>query len=283
MLRPVGADPSVHPVLVRAPSDLVQGLGSRTVTGWLAHPAARRAPGEDERTDIEVLPVTNHIIDSLCRACGTCVEACPFHAISFTSQPGKDPSAYIDPALCRGCNLCTGVCPTHAAASGTRPAAWWRGRLQEVLHKAASQAKGQAPRVVLACDSQTDELEQQLGQNGHQVVLIDLRCVGEVNSGMLLELARQGAERVVVAGCGGDGCRYGTGALLAAKQVDQARSLLRTMGMDDRQIATDWTGERVQELVEAPLNRFLDMSGIGGALAGPIVGKIEGQQEVKNA
>ena len=118
---------------------------------------------------------------------------------------------------------------------------------------AAPTDKGQAPRVVLACDSQTDELEKELGQNGHQVVLIDLRCVGEVNSGMLLELTRQGAERVVVVGCGGDGCRYGTGALLAAKQVDQARSLLRTMGMDDRQLATDWTGERARELVEAPL------------------------------
>ena len=61
------------------------------------------------------------------------------------------------------------------------------------------------------------------------------------------------------------GLFFGTGALLAAKQVDQARSLLKTMGMDDRQIATDWTGERVQDLEK---RRFRTIQVIKGQTSG---------------
>ncbi len=44
--------------------------------------------------------------EDLCSACGTCADACPFHAISVESSAG------VIWGKCMGCGVCTGQCPT---------------------------------------------------------------------------------------------------------------------------------------------------------------------------
>lgn len=62
-----------------------------------------------------------------CRACGTCVSICEFHAPKLVphSQPSVLQSpissvlvSRIDPALCRGCGTCAAHCPSSAITAG---------------------------------------------------------------------------------------------------------------------------------------------------------------------
>lgn len=49
----------------------------------------------------------------LCNGCGSCEDACHFHAITSTQTTGEFRAA-IDPAKCFGCGLCRNNCPQEA-------------------------------------------------------------------------------------------------------------------------------------------------------------------------
>lgn len=53
---------------------------------------------------------------ALCAACGTCLDTCPFHALSL---PGF--VTEVDLTRCVGCGLCASVCPNHALTLIRRP------------------------------------------------------------------------------------------------------------------------------------------------------------------
>jgi heterodisulfide reductase subunit A len=62
-----------------------------------------------------------------CRACGTCVSICEFHAprlvacneLSILHSPSSILLvSRIDPALCRGCGTCAAHCPSSAITAG---------------------------------------------------------------------------------------------------------------------------------------------------------------------
>ncbi len=52
----------------------------------------------------------------LCRACGRCVDICPFRVPELKEVAPGVVKSEINPALCKGCGACTVVCPTGAAA-----------------------------------------------------------------------------------------------------------------------------------------------------------------------
>ncbi|MFB0537988.1 MAG: 4Fe-4S binding protein, partial [Anaerolineae bacterium] len=57
-----------------------------------------------------------------CRACGTCVSVCEFHAPRLVEdselEEGERLVSRIDPALCRGCGTCAAHCPSSAITAG---------------------------------------------------------------------------------------------------------------------------------------------------------------------
>jgi heterodisulfide reductase subunit A len=53
--------------------------------------------------------------ESLCRGCGRCVEACPFHAPELRVTATGAMVSEVNPALCKGCGACGVACPTGAA------------------------------------------------------------------------------------------------------------------------------------------------------------------------
>ena len=51
------------------------------------------------------------IVDFICKDCGDCIETCPNHAISRSSEENKPA---INPDLCLRCGYCVGFCPQFA-------------------------------------------------------------------------------------------------------------------------------------------------------------------------
>lgn len=68
----------------------------------------------------ECINVLDKVIvkEDVCSGCATCVEVCPFHAISLRFQHGKNIPT-IDMSICKDCGLCVGCCPVSALSQST--------------------------------------------------------------------------------------------------------------------------------------------------------------------
>ncbi len=70
---------------------------------------------------------------ALCRGCGRCLKACPYHAVDLKPNDVGGYVASVDEALCKGCGNCVSVCPSNAADSPFRDQAYLERTLEELL------------------------------------------------------------------------------------------------------------------------------------------------------
>ena len=76
----------------------------------------------------------NVVIDEQrCRACGRCIEVCPYQAIHFRLNRYENWVVEVDETLCKGCGNCISICPTNAADSPYRDQAYLEQIIEEVL------------------------------------------------------------------------------------------------------------------------------------------------------
>ena len=237
-----GAGPTVR---VRASAAFAAGLSPEGPTGGTL------AAGDGEaELDIRLLPIDMQVRPERCRACGECVEVCPFDALELA--PG-DRKVQVDAALCRGCLLCDAACPTDALESRAWSPAWWRQRLDAI----AAEPEPAAPWVVVTCARRAASLPCRLSMMGRRVEIVTMPCAGAVDAGRLLEITRRGAGRVLVAGCDPGHCRYGDGAALGARQVAAARTLLELLGVEGNRITDDWSGDPDHDAIAPRLPRIM--------------------------
>jgi NADPH-dependent glutamate synthase beta subunit-like oxidoreductase/coenzyme F420-reducing hydrogenase delta subunit/Pyruvate/2-oxoacid:ferredoxin oxidoreductase delta subunit len=243
-------------VLVRAPSNIALSIESRGPTqGRLLANSTVRHLSEAEPTaglEVDLLPLRARIVEDRCRTCGKCIEVCPFDAIS----PDESGCAMrIEKALCRGCNLCTAVCPTSAALPSAFSTEWWGSRVDDILRPEPDRMND--TYVVLACQRRAGALESALELRGLEIEVIRIRCVGQVDAGMLLELYRGGLQGVLVAGCLTDRCRFGNGARIAARQIQSAQAVLATLGAEPDRISANWSGDRAGDPLDTPVMKMV--------------------------
>jgi heterodisulfide reductase subunit A len=81
-----------------------------------AKAAASRASVVLSKENITVEGAVSHVDEILCRACGKCVDACPYSALSLVEREGGKTVAFVQEALCKGCGSCAVACPTGAAS-----------------------------------------------------------------------------------------------------------------------------------------------------------------------
>lgn len=263
MIRSINGEAPAATALLRVPASMSLSLDvERPAAAWLlprCGPTAVLDADLSAALRVELLPVRNRILEERCRGCAKCLPVCPFHAVSLVEGADGRKQARIEPALCRGCSLCTSVCSTDAACSSALSPEWWGRRIADAL----SPGGGEAVRhVVLACQRRAGALEPVLERSGVRVEVIRLRCVGQVETGMLLELVAGSGAHVLVAGCAEDRCRFGPGAALAAEQVTRARGMLRMIGSGADRVATDWSPGRAFDRLEDAVAKFV---GTGGA------------------
>lgn len=60
---------------------------------------------------VEMEPNTAYIIEEHCSGCKSCLNVCPYKAISFDDSKKK---SIINEALCKGCGTCVASCPSSA-------------------------------------------------------------------------------------------------------------------------------------------------------------------------
>jgi heterodisulfide reductase subunit A2 len=58
---------------------------------------------------VELEPNTAHVLEEECSGCKTCVQVCPYQAISFAREKNK---AEVNEVLCKGCGTCVATCPS---------------------------------------------------------------------------------------------------------------------------------------------------------------------------
>lgn len=86
------------------------------------------------------------------------------------------------------------------------------------------------------------------------VMIIRLPCTGRIDVVHLLRAFRHGADGVMVVGCLEGNCHFTNGNLEARKRVDQARSILRSVGLEEERVEmynlASNQGWRFPEIVE---------------------------------
>jgi heterodisulfide reductase subunit A len=90
--------------------------GPRDIADSIAQGAAAAAKAASivSRDTVALEPTTSIVDQSLCRACGRCVEICQYHAPSLVDLASGLKAAQINQALCKGCGTCASWCPTGA-------------------------------------------------------------------------------------------------------------------------------------------------------------------------
>lgn len=73
--------------------------------------AAAEAMALIDRGYVELEPNTAYVQDEFCSGCKTCIDLCPYGAISFD---GEKDIAVVNGALCKGCGTCVASCPSGA-------------------------------------------------------------------------------------------------------------------------------------------------------------------------
>ena len=76
-----------------------------------AKAAASSAASLMAQKEIEVEPYFSFVQNGLCSGCRSCIEQCPFGAITFNTSINK---AEINSIKCKGCGTCVSTCPSNA-------------------------------------------------------------------------------------------------------------------------------------------------------------------------
>jgi NADPH-dependent glutamate synthase beta subunit-like oxidoreductase/coenzyme F420-reducing hydrogenase delta subunit/Pyruvate/2-oxoacid:ferredoxin oxidoreductase delta subunit len=265
-LRLAGAQANDSAILLRAPARVAaslegdgQGADAMAVPGWLlgdSGPRARSDIGTGVDRALDLLPTRITINEEKCRGCARCIDVCSFGAIQLVDETAPETTVRVSAALCRGCNLCATVCPTDAAVPATVAPGWWGTKIEDLYPSLVAANTSQLPLVALACQRRAGAVEESLARSGLPPLaaqVVPIRCAGQIDAGMLLELYRHGAGRILVAGCLTGSCRYNCGPQLAAEQILRAQGVLGQLGADPGSIATDWAAGETEQLAEPQL------------------------------
>ncbi|MHA1899330.1 MAG: 4Fe-4S dicluster domain-containing protein, partial [Promethearchaeota archaeon] len=90
--------------VAQGPKDIPDAVGQ--AKGAASGAAILMAKGE-----VEVDPYYAVVLPNLCSGCRSCINLCPYSAISFNEE---QKFAYINPIKCKGCGTCVASCASNA-------------------------------------------------------------------------------------------------------------------------------------------------------------------------
>ena len=110
--------PKLDPVATMTDGIFIAGCcqGPKDIPDTVAQAsaAAARVLSMISKGEVEIEAATSVVDEELCSGCKTCIELCPYNAISFDEEKKL---ASINEVLCKGCGTCTAACPSGAIVS----------------------------------------------------------------------------------------------------------------------------------------------------------------------
>ncbi len=92
---------------VQGPKDIVDSVAQASAT-------AAKAAVLLAFDSVRIEPTVSVVDEIKCRACGTCVDVCPYSAADLVEIDGEMHVARINASLCKGCGVCAAWCPSSA-------------------------------------------------------------------------------------------------------------------------------------------------------------------------
>lgn len=110
--------PKLDPVATMTDGIFVAGCcqGPKDIPDTVAQAsaAAARVLSMISKGSVEIEAAISAVDEELCSGCKTCIQLCPYNAISFDEEKKI---ASINEALCKGCGTCAAACPSGALVS----------------------------------------------------------------------------------------------------------------------------------------------------------------------
>jgi heterodisulfide reductase subunit A len=191
--------------------------------------------------------VINHapiaIVDQArCTGCGTCVQACPFHAISMETHEGVLDRSQIDPLLCKGCGNCVVACPVKAINLTENSDQQLLAQIEAAL---AATRNDDRPRVlVFGCEWSSHAAAELAGVRRAQypidVRLIRLGCSARFDPAHALWAFLNGADGIFIGACSPGDCHFFGGNRYVQDRFHTLRNLLKGFGFDPRRLRLEW-------------------------------------------
>jgi coenzyme F420-reducing hydrogenase delta subunit/ferredoxin len=213
-----------------------------------------------------------------CNGCARCFADCPYAAITMQPRtpgmaalqpgiaalPGADLGrrgeiAVVEPALCASCGICAGACPSSTPfrsiaelATGIDLPQLPIGQLRSRLKCQIARLKGKVKLVVFGCDQAVDVR----GVQGADTAAMSLVCAGQLPPAFVEYALRQGADGVVVTGCGECDCTFRLGNTWTEQRLRGSREphLRRTVSPQELRVV--WAGAHDQARVAREVDAF---------------------------
>jgi len=188
-------------------------------------------------------------------ACGICITACPYDAIS--RDPQNHLRIQVDHMACEGCGACVSACPTSALHFTEPSPHELYTRMAALLTPLPGQNGGEALTILFHCGEQGRRALEEAGRRPlpypATVLPVEVPCLRYVSEANMLAAFRLGAAGVGLLGC--ERCQHGERELLYQK-LDFCRLTLDAFGLDSERLRLITADDNTQAEAVAALTGF---------------------------
>lgn len=190
-----------------------------------------------------------------CIACTNCEKVCQYGAIKVEKSVAK-----VDEALCKGCGTCAVECPAMAISMSN----FTNEKILASIKEASKTWRSNEPHVLaFICNWCQNGKIDELGEHTSAHV-VPVRCVGRVDQLHVLQAFWTGAGGVLLIGCHGSDCHFGSGASITEKRIEEIKKWLKVVGIEPERLRTEQTSpDEKRDLNEIIMNFVSKLKDIG--------------------
>ncbi len=209
-----------------------------------ASAAAARAGTLMAKGKVTVEAITPLFDAEKCKACGLCVEVCPYNAITLDKGLKQ---IHIIKAACAGCGTCAAECPSDALTQNH-----FTDKQITAQIDAATEEDAEKKIIAFCCNWCAYAGADFAGVNRIQypanVRIIRTMCSGRIAPKFIERAFAKGASAVLVAGCHPGDCHYIDANYHTQKRVERLWKKMRQQGLNEERLQLLWAsaaeGER---------------------------------------